>query len=252
MGKIERLEKLTEADLIRELPLTGYLDRLSARPGEQIEAKISASGGGSYSADVVRILSADPNPDGPGLMYEPVDFGLAGTYPARRQEIDRGSYAVMPADPLFTRDRLLISLLVEPWLLRDRPATLAAALDDNRHGWTLTATEAGLRLSLPDGSRGKCTVSLGYPMALRRWHHVWAGWDRQSGDLLIGCRAWPDGAAQVARIRTDPGALPQAAPPDLRRAKIRPAFDAPLQRPAGRSLPAVRFPNGRHPALQPG
>ena len=62
------------------MAITGYLDRVSVRSGQELAAQISAQGGGTYEADIVRIISADPNPDGPGLIYEPQDFGLAKTY----------------------------------------------------------------------------------------------------------------------------------------------------------------------------
>ena len=126
----------------KTLPITGYLDRVSARPGGSLAAKISAQGGGSYQADVVRIRSGDPNPAGPGLIYEPMDFGLAPEYPARAQSIDNGSYAVIPADAAFAAERLGFSALIQPGLLRDTPSVLVAAEDAQGAGWVLTASAA--------------------------------------------------------------------------------------------------------------
>ncbi|MEM6849347.1 MAG: hypothetical protein AAF580_14980, partial [Pseudomonadota bacterium] len=50
------------------LDLTGYTDRLSARPGETIAFKLSSVGPDPVNARLVRVVSADPNPDGPGLI----------------------------------------------------------------------------------------------------------------------------------------------------------------------------------------
>jgi len=47
------------------------MNRLSARPGESLEVKVSAQGEGDYEAEVLRIVSGDPNPAGPGLIYKP-------------------------------------------------------------------------------------------------------------------------------------------------------------------------------------
>ena len=44
------------------IPLIGYGDRLSARPGETIEFKVSSQGPAPFRADLVRIASADPRP----------------------------------------------------------------------------------------------------------------------------------------------------------------------------------------------
>ena len=41
------------------IPLIGYGDRLSARPGETIEFKVSSQGPAPFRADLVRIVSAD-------------------------------------------------------------------------------------------------------------------------------------------------------------------------------------------------
>ena len=49
------------------VPLIGYLDRFSARPGERLAVKVSSALGAPYAADLVRIRHADPNPDGPGM-----------------------------------------------------------------------------------------------------------------------------------------------------------------------------------------
>ncbi len=211
MGTLKRLETVTQADRSRSLPITGYLDRVSARPGEQIEAKVSTHAPTPYRAEVLRIHCADPNPQGPGLVFEPVAFDLAESYQGRPQIIDQGSYALMPADPLYTQDRLGLSLLAQPWLLETQPATLAAAQDENGHGWTLTATAAGLALALTDQDGQTHVATLACPLTLKRWHQIWCGWDRAAGQIHIGCRAWPNGAPSATTVQYTPGALPTAA-----------------------------------------
>jgi N,N-dimethylformamidase len=52
-----------------ELPITGYLDRFSHRAGESFAAKVSVPGGGPARARLVRVISGDPNPEGPGLRF---------------------------------------------------------------------------------------------------------------------------------------------------------------------------------------
>lgn len=65
------------------IPLVGYLDRVSGRPGEQIGVKASSQLGVPYTADLVRIIHADPNPSGTGMKLEDVPCGFAGQYPSR-------------------------------------------------------------------------------------------------------------------------------------------------------------------------
>jgi len=63
---------------MQELPITGYLDRFSRRPGEAFIAHVSVRDGGSYRARLVRVLSGDPNPRGPGVRFEDLSPVLAG------------------------------------------------------------------------------------------------------------------------------------------------------------------------------
>ena len=44
------------------VPLIGYVDRFSARPGETVAVKVSRELGDPYRADLVRIIHGDANP----------------------------------------------------------------------------------------------------------------------------------------------------------------------------------------------
>ena len=85
------------------VPLIGYADRLSVRPGETISFKVSSAEAEPYQASLVRVVRADPNPAGPGLHEIPVEAAFAGSYPSRQQAVPMGSYARVenaPALPL--------------------------------------------------------------------------------------------------------------------------------------------------------
>ena len=77
------------------LPLAAYADRMSVRPGETIAFKVSSADDAPYKARLVRVISADANPAGPGLVEEPVEAGFAGTHEGRFQPIHAGSYGIV-------------------------------------------------------------------------------------------------------------------------------------------------------------
>ena len=77
------------------VPLIGYVDRFSARPGDQICVKVSSQLGEPYQADLVRIIHGDANPAGPGLKLEEVAAPFAGSYPSRFQPVHAGSYGIV-------------------------------------------------------------------------------------------------------------------------------------------------------------
>ncbi len=195
------------------LPVTGYLDRVSARPGGTLAARISAQGSGSYDADVVRIVSADPNPAGPGLIYQPQDFGLAGSFPARHQDIDIGSYAVVAADPCFSAATVLFTVTLQPWLLREERGVIASAQDNDGNGWHLATRGAGA-LCFTYQSAGASPVIVELAQVLRRkvWARVWAGYDVAKGTLVLGCQDLSDGRVHIETGAAHLEPLPRAVP----------------------------------------
>ncbi|MDX1885720.1 N,N-dimethylformamidase beta subunit family domain-containing protein [Mycolicibacterium sp. 120270] len=74
--------------------LIGYTDTWSAAPGSSVSLHVSSTNG-SVDVDIVRLRHGDPNPDGPGLAFEPVDSSVTGSYPATAQRIEAGSHAVL-------------------------------------------------------------------------------------------------------------------------------------------------------------
>ena len=84
----------------KELPITGYLDRFSHRPGETFTAHVSLRDGGSYRARLVRVLSGDPNPEGPGVRFEDLSHRFDQSFDGRRQAIHLGSYGIVREAPV--------------------------------------------------------------------------------------------------------------------------------------------------------
>src|SRR5437764_1835835 len=147
------------------VPLIGYLDRFSARPGERIAVKVSSQRHEPYDADLVRIIHGDANPAGPGLKINEIEPGFAGRYPSRFQPVHSGSCGVvtMPAS-IALPDRCTIVVRVQPWLLDGRPQTV---LSLEPPGITLSVSAEGAVLEA-QGRR----VQVSAPMLQRRWYEL--------------------------------------------------------------------------------
>jgi N,N-dimethylformamidase len=144
------------------VPLVGYLDRLSGRPGETVAAKVSSTLGEAYGADLVRIIHADPNPAGPGVKLEEVSAGFAGEYPSREQTVCPGSYGVVDAD-LAVPEGGAIRVLVQPGLLTGVQPVLALG------GVVLCVAAGGARV---EGAGSVTAVAS--PMLERCWYQLTA------------------------------------------------------------------------------
>jgi N,N-dimethylformamidase len=109
------------------VPLIGYVDRFSGRPGERLAIKVSSQFDAPYRADMVRIIYVDANPAGPGIKIEEVAAAFAGEYPSRSQPMHSGSCGVVTAvAPIVLHDPCTIVVRVQPWLLDGRPQTVLA------------------------------------------------------------------------------------------------------------------------------
>jgi N,N-dimethylformamidase len=154
------------------VPLTGYLDRISARPGESLAVKVSSPPGQPYTADLVRVISGDPNPAGPGMKLREVPADFAGTYPGRSQPVHLGSYASVEGFAgLALPPSLTIGLRVQPWLLRDEPAILMARQDQTGLGWTLGLSKDGPVFEA-HGPHGVVRCALAAPPLARCWYSL--------------------------------------------------------------------------------
>jgi N,N-dimethylformamidase len=146
------------------VPLIGYLDRLSARPGEQIAVKVSSQLDRPYRADLMRIIHGDAHPAGPGIKLEDVPVAFAGTYPSRFQPVHLGSCGVvLPARLLALPGPSTIVVRAQPWLLDGRPQTVLAI----EGGPALSVAGEGACLELGDSRIQVCA-----PMLKGRWYEL--------------------------------------------------------------------------------
>jgi N,N-dimethylformamidase len=197
------------------LPLTGYADPLSGRPGERIGFHVSSAGGEPYQAKPVRIRCADSNPDGPGLLEEAIDLDLGGPFPGREQAFFPGSCAMVEGEDLLDNATdWFLSVLVAPFLLQHgkRQAIMALAGDGDAAFLALEISGED-RLSLMSGERE--LLHLDVPLRKRHWYRIVAWQDTSSGGC--GLRVV---SLQGGREKSAESTVPVDPPPACRRVMI--------------------------------
>lgn len=194
---------------VPDLPLTGYTDRLSARPGETVAFRVSSRLAGPYRAELVRVICGDPNPAGPGLIERPVSSAIEGTYPSRTQAIRAGSFAVVDGlAPLGQLSALALDVVAWP----------TAPGEDAQGILTLGTGEGALCLGLDEAGRptlwaGEPVCALTTPLRRRRWVRLTAEIDLAAGRARLTAERIGDRFA-VAETATAEGlALPAAVSP---------------------------------------
>jgi N,N-dimethylformamidase len=149
----------------KDIPLLGYVDRLSARPGDTLEFKVSSTSSEPFQARLMRSISADPNPDGPGVIEEDAArYFTQATYPSVHRPFAPGSYGIGQAGVTASpASEVILSAHIYPTLRSVQAQTVVGV---GRYELNLDADGA---LSL--GIDGR-TVTLGQTLSLRRWYHI--------------------------------------------------------------------------------
>jgi N,N-dimethylformamidase beta subunit-like protein len=184
-----------------ELPITGYLDRLSARPGESIAAHISVAAGSRYRARLQRVVCADPHPSGPGQRYEDFSSLFDRSFDGRRQPIAIGSYArVAPAPARSARAPRTWTALV--WTALPMRDQAVIADDDDETCAVLSTGPQGATLTL-SSAEGSESIACGTPLRIRTWYRIWASADPDGG-IIVGQAALEGDVPAIVRANVRP------------------------------------------------
>lgn len=171
------------------IPLIGYSDRLSARPGETIEFKVSSTGSAPYDARLVRIICGDPNPDGPGIKEEEIPADFAGSYPSRPQKAAQGSHvAVEMKDGSLSS--FTLTATIWPTIPGKPDQGIISRFDPNTNeGYSLAIGPNGAEIRIGRKDTVPFQLAVGKPMRERAWYQVWARFDAESNTVSVGQQA---------------------------------------------------------------
>lgn len=190
----------------QELAITGYLDRFSHRPGEAFAVHVSLRDGGSYRARLQRVVSADPNPAGPGMRLDVLSHVLDRTISGRRQPVRLGSYGVVPAGPArHTRSPCTWTVLLWSGALDAESTVLSEEDAHSRVALRVSNAGASAELAWPGGGLHLATQT---PLKPRQWYRIWLTADPGGGRVGIGHYALEKGASASAIAGAENLSLP--------------------------------------------
>ena len=197
------------------IPLTGYADRLSVRPGETMRFHVSnATGAELSSLAVVRVISADPNPAGPGIRTVAVDAVVRTIAPATPQTVRPGSYgradlgSTLAGLNAFT---LIATICPTAVAGKERPILTAFSGDGCGFGVAVAADQS-IRALIGGADGSRTAVSTGTPLQDGGWARVWLTWDAATSTISVGqqplARGEDAGQATLVTASYAAGTLP--------------------------------------------
>ena len=197
--------------------ILGYLDRISARPGDRVGVMLScAPEYGPIRIDVARVFCATDVPNGPGLRLASVETPANGDYPARFQPIRAGSSVRVEArGPLAATRSFTVAVLVWPTLpARGRQALVSRWVDDVGAGFRLFLDSNGsAAFQIGDGADVVEPLLVGHPLPARQWALAAASFDADSGQATVACQPLGRYAASKLITASRVFARRPAAPP---------------------------------------
>jgi len=150
---------------MNNIPLVGYSDRLSVRPGDEISFKVSSSLKSPISAKLFRSISADPNPGGSGIVeHDASEYFSSTTIASKDQPFYPGSYG-LAVDQLSAAPKSVITLsaVVYPTLVVKHEQTILALGNVE-----ICVDESGCAAV----KVGDFRVSVATAMNLKHWYRV--------------------------------------------------------------------------------
>lgn len=165
------------------MKLTGYTDRWSVRPGEQIRCYVSSELP-AYQVQLVKLIHGDANPKGPGVKETVIESPVSGEYRGRVQEIYPGSYiriddtARLDAGGAFT---------LAAWIKPTAPQLGRQAIFSQHaggEGYSLAINESqGLEFSTGEGAQSK--IELPERIRTDQWQFICLVVDAKKGEAKL-------------------------------------------------------------------
>ena len=196
------------------LPLTGYAERLSVRPGQTLRFHVANATPATVSAQVVRVRSADPNPEIGGVTTEPVALAVQTLAQPAPQRVPIGSYGVIDTPGLLgLTSEGTVLIQIYPTLSLPRRQVVLSCLDDQGHGLELEVTPNMTLLARVGTRKGLVSIETEHAVPLHTWSMVAVRVDAAASSWTLSMRPMNDAAKMhsvSSRLPAQPLLLTQA------------------------------------------
>ena len=196
------------------LPLTGYAERLSVRPGQTLRFHVANATPATVSAQVVRVRSADPNPAIGGVTTEPVALAVQTLAQPAPQRVPIGSYGVIDTPGLLgLTSEGTVLIQIYPTLSLPRRQVVLSCLDDQGHGLELELTPSMTLLARVGTRTGLVSIETEHAVPLHTWSMVAVRVDAAASSWTLSMRPMNDAAnmhSVSSRLPAQPILLTQA------------------------------------------
>jgi N,N-dimethylformamidase len=169
------------------LGIIGYWDRLSARPGDAPELKVSIEDGSpNFRIELVRLVCGDDGSNGPGFKAESIASDINGVRPGARQAIQAGSHVHIANLSSIRGNAVTLAALVMPtWIGKGARQCILSRQHRSSKGIALMVSASGCGgLWLHDGDK-EVFVTSSAAMREGSWYLLVASFSASDGKIRI-------------------------------------------------------------------
>ncbi|MFQ3303695.1 MAG: N,N-dimethylformamidase [Oceanospirillaceae bacterium] len=169
------------------LKITGYSDKYSICPGDDIKFYINSEYDEVYDTQIVRLIHGDTNPEGPGYKEEEISASCNKSYTGRNQRIHGGSYIVVPQDDRLNLESFTIQCYIFPTTPdKGRQGIITKWIETTGSGYGLFINEAGcLAAEIGDGSGMVTRLSSDKALLRKVWYLAALSYDARTGRVTL-------------------------------------------------------------------
>ena len=170
--------------------LAAYADEISVAPGDTIRFMVNAEDDvADYRATIVRLISADDQPGGPGYRDEVLEVPANGDHPARSQATYPGAYGTIGHKPAFEGlESFTLQCLFWPTTPEAPWKSIVSKFDESiEFGWGLfTNGDGHACFFVGDGQDHRTTrAEAPEPLIARQWYLIAGSYDAATKELKI-------------------------------------------------------------------
>ncbi|MGK0170518.1 MAG: N,N-dimethylformamidase [Gammaproteobacteria bacterium] len=177
------------------IPLAAYAERMSVRPGHTIRFHAANTTGQPVDASISRVICADANPAGPGLVLEPTPARLTTRAEPKRETVPSGSYMRAPnVGSKIDESGFTFVVNVRPTRIGHGRACVFSSGSATGGEFALFIDANGcLSFESREGAQTE-TVHVARPLVENRWYRLWLsvaniGASKTGSAVSVGFRA---------------------------------------------------------------
>jgi N,N-dimethylformamidase len=166
--------------------LLAYADEISRQPGEPIEFKVSSPIPGPFELNIVQIRCGDDRPGGPGLKQTPVNASANGSYPARFQKTQVGSFVRTASSAAFSPRTFTLQAMIYPTAPHLGDQVIASHWCPlKKQGYALLIQDLGLVFKVSGADGVLHTLGSDRPLIADRWYLAAVSFDPARQQLTL-------------------------------------------------------------------